>query len=361
MERLSNELPLIRYRHPLPHIDLYENELDILSSAANVAICIDSAIPGCASAILNKLNITSHRILLISESDCLGVRLDEIETIEIRRRFMATPRILLRFKVFQYVLSLKIKDEQFLDTIHQTLTRLISRKSWLPSGYVSRASVGGISRISAKVDENASRAVASTDAGLADLMSLKTFASELKDTIERLHSSSDNSEQIAYKQLLQEYGLSLGVPTASQPLSGNKIETMIDRALASSPAGIMFAHDLFCVINRALKLETVLSPSEFMSCIKSFSSNPAIGVMTIDNYTLVFRRAKFDMNEIQRLVEEMHNEFFKIEDFAKKLNVSDFRLAQSLLTQLELDTGTICRDDGGLFGDLVFYKNTYFR
>ena len=361
MERLCNEIPLFRCQPSKGHTGLYENESDIFRSPHGVGISIDCPVPDRVSGSLIHLNITSHRVILVFEGDYLAIRLDQLGTVEIRKKLFSTPRIDIRFTQSEYVLTLKIKDDQFVDTLHQVLTRLISRRPWVElGGYVERVSIGGLNKISTKLSDHAARTEASTDAGLADLMSLKKFATELKDTIDKLNSSSTDADRAAYKTLVEEYGLSTNAPSISDSSSGSRIESMIDQAIAVHPAGIMFAHDLFCLVNRALKLETVLCPKNFMTIIKNISSsNSSIAVMSIDDYTLVYRKSKFDMKAIEKLVSTL--DFVTVGNFAKLLKVTDLRLARSLLARLELDTGIICRDNGGQFGDLVFFKNTYFR
>lgn len=361
MERLSDESPFFRCRHPAYQNEWFVDESGIYETLAGALIKADCTLPGSEYGLIKQMKVTSHRILLILENDCLAIRLDEIDKVEIRKKFLSTNRLGCTFTNCHFNLSLKIKDDEILNTVYQTLSRLISRQPWLSTGgYLEKASVGGISKISASVTESSARALSCTDTGLVDLMSLKKFANELKETIDKLRSSSDDSEKAAYRDLMNEYGLSADPSQMSHSTTESKIESMINQAVTASPAGIMFAHDLFCLVNRGLKLEAVLTPREFMDIITNLPKDSSIGVMNVDNYTLVYSRGKFHIERIEEVIGKL-GDFFRVDEFAKTLKIADLRLVQSLLTRIEMDTGQICRDNGGEYGDLVFYKNTYFR
>ena len=307
----------------------------------------------------DELQLSSHRLLCKMSGQSMAFRLDEIKSVEIRKRTFHTDRIAMIFNDAVFHVTLTIRDTQLRMAVYQTLSRLITQRPWQESGYRESPSIGGIVTITSRARDAAANAKSVADTGLADISSLKDFASEVKETIQKLRNSANESELSMYKQMLSEYGLDSTVTPCHLTVE-SKIESLIVQAVRSSPQGVLFAHDLYCVINRGLKLETIISPKEFMKTVDSLCRSSAVASMLVDKYTIVYNPSRFDTARISEVILRYDTEFFGIEEFAKLINLTDMRLAQLILIRIELESGIICRDDGGEFGDRVFYKNTYF-
>ena len=300
------------------------------------------------------IRITSHRFIFQALEEHFTIRNDMILDLTVQSSIMRSHKLLLRLANGRSdTLVFKFNDREIRDTVHQTLSRILARKPWVEyGGYRKVESIGGITRVSAQVRDQNKQAESSTDMGLADIEALKRNCQELRETIDKLRDSTNDSDKSVYSSLIEQFGLSTD--------SNITLSSSLEKIVASTPGGVIFAHDLFCLINRKLKMETIFSPNEFMDTLNSLSHSSLIGVVQVGNYSLVISREKFNTKRIREHIKSSRDNIIRVEDFAKILGLSDTLLVQAVLVQIEMESGDICRDDGGEFGDLVFYKNTYF-
>ena len=301
------------------------------------------------------IRITSHRFIFQVLVEHFAVRNDMILDLTVQSSMMRSHKLLLRLANGRSdTLVFKFNDREIRDTVHQTLSRILARKPWVEyGGYRKVESIGGITRVSAQVRDQNKQAESSTDIGLADIEALKRNCEELRETIDKLRDSTNDSDTSVYSSLIEQFGLATD--------SNITLSSLLEKIVASTPVGVIFAHDLFCLINRKLKMETIFSPSEFMDTLKSLSSHSSlIGVVQVGNYSLVLSREKFNTKRIREHIKSSRDNIIRVEDFARTLGLTDTLLVQAVLVQIEMESGDICRDDGGEFGDLVFYRNTYF-
>jgi len=157
-------------------------------------------------------------------------------------------------------------------------------------------------------------------------------------------------------QLLAEYGLldDEGLTTTT-----SQVETYVLSVLQSSPFGALLVHELFCLINRKIGFDRTISPPEFVEIIKSMP-----GCEFVSSDTLVVLKSKFNLEKLnEKLLSYLNSrESCSVNEFAHLVEIpyESESLAYIFLSKIEDDFGSICRDNGGDFEDVVFYKNFYF-
>jgi hypothetical protein len=168
------------------------------------------------------------------------------------------------------------------------------------------------------------------------------------------------------KRLLDQYGFG---EERSDSSNDSRIYELIIKALEAS-LGVIFIHDLFCLVNRRLQLERTISPPEFVDILEGYCNQKlsAISLLSVNKYTLVVLKSKYDIGKLRDAVLEYLDDlsfnspkFISSVEFANECGINDPNLASILLAQIESEFACIVRDSGGEFDDLVFYKNLYFN
>lgn len=226
--------------------------------------------------------------------------------------------------------------------------------------------LGGISRVVRRIDDDSIRQAEVADNGLSDLKSLRASATELGAVIEQIkrkQATGDDSVQLG--SLLDEYGLSSTSSSSQITSTVSQVTGFIESALASRPGGVMLESDLFCLINRRLKLETVLSPSEFHEIVLSLTSRSPrrFDLIQLEGWSVIGLPQVFDSERISELINSYlsNSPFMNVSEFSRMMSFDNSSLALVVLSRIELETGIICRDNGGDFGEIRFYKNEWFK
>ncbi len=231
--------------------------------------------------------------------------------------------------------------------------------------------IGGISRVLRRVDDISTRQSELADDGLSDLKSLRTRSRELITLVQQIERNMASAEEShSLRALLDEYGLAGSVVNKALPDSQcSSVSAIVSAALGTRPGGAMLESDLFCLVNRSSRLESVLSPTEFHEIITSLcrkSGAPLFSLVQLEGWSIIVLRRLFDVHAMFSKLEH----YFAGDPAKSYISVSEFRLLMSYessslalvgLSRIERDLGTICRDNGGDFGEVRFYENLYFR
>lgn len=233
------------------------------------------------------------------------------------------------------------------------------------------AMLGGIARVLKRVDDISNQQSELADAGLSDLTSLRANARDLATLIEQIERNRlPGEDSTCIRALLSEYGLGSNSAlccTSSGAIS--QVSAFVAAGLRSRPSGAMLESDLFCLVNRRLRLEAVLSPKEFHEIIISMSSADACSefeLIQLEGWSLVVLRGVFDLSAIYGKLDAYFENApekpsIDVPQFKQLMGYDNASLALVVLSRIEKEIGAICRDNGGDFGVTQFYRNLYFR
>ena len=242
---------------------------------------------------VRELCCTSHRLHYASGNGVVGIRLDSVIRASVRGGFLRPPKLVLEIRrEVGLELSIRVGAKDEFNGILAAVNRAIADQVWIRTGgFISHPRLGGVSRVVARVDQSAYRQGIQIDSGLSDLESVRANAKQLKETISNLKRGGSDPEVSEINALLSEYGLLSSVETSSS--SGDSSIEPLVRAAVSSANGVMLVHDLFCLINRKLRIERSLAPKEF---IGTLSRIPSVQLINVCGYKVVISLRLTDIN-----------------------------------------------------------------
>ena len=253
-------------------------------------------------------------------------------------------------------LSVRIEDRVQFDVMVEAISRAISAKAWLRTGgFTFKAAIGGIGRLIAQMENSANKQAALMDAGMSDLESLKSNAKELINLISRMKRGTNADEISQIDSLLKEYGLLGESQTAMAPTVRTSALAPLVLPAISAANGVILVHDLFCLVNRKLKLEKLYAPKEFMEELRAMSN---VHVLTVCHYNLVVNINEKDLNStVVALLESKHAKM-NLSDLAASLRIGNQFVLNLLLLKVEELFGCIVRDADPL-GQTEWYLNPW--
>ena len=204
-----------------------------------------------------------------------------------------------------------------------------------------RPTLGGISRVVARLETVANKQESTVDAGLADLESMKKNANELKDLISTLKRGGGSPELSEMDELLSEYGLfNAGNEITQSDKSESSIAPHVSAAVQAAD-GVILVHDLFCLINRKMKLERIYSPREFLSELYRI---PSVSMVKVLGYTVI---VSLKLNEINsRLLKCLQEKDGRSDsEVSEILGIRNLVVLRLLLIKAEENYGQVVRDD----------------
>jgi hypothetical protein len=205
--------------------------------------------------------------------------------------------------------------------------------------------LGGIARVVARIEQKSNQQGLLLDAGLSDLDALRSNANELRDMINTMVANANGNEISEIDSLLKEYGLfDKGKDAATaQPrqMSDSKsgISSIVESAVRGA-GGVILLHDLFCLVNRKLKLERIYSPREFLDEMTRISS---INMFIVEGYRVVVSLKLDELDQrLQSVLKEIDGK--SESDLSSELGISNPVVLHLLLLKVEEIFGRIVRD-----------------
>ncbi len=297
---------------------------------------------------VRSLTCTSHRIHYKTNDNVLAIRLDSVSSFETRGGLLKSKKIVLLLVNggTHHEVSLRLTDKARFDSLVAVLSDVIREKAWLKSGgLIPKPVLGGIARVVARIEERSSNQGILLDAGLSDLDSLRANARELKELINSLMMSSNSNEASGIASLLREYGLfDTSSATGFTRVEGSMMEesrlsAIVNSALRSA-GGVILIHDLFCLVNRTLKLEKIFSPLQFLDHIARI---PSVQVVIVNGYRVVVSLNLEELNE--KVCSFLKEEDGLSEgDISSKLEIANLVVLHLLLLKVEETYGRVVRD-----------------
>lgn len=294
------------------------------------------------------LDCTTHRIHFTVDDDVLGVRFDSVVKFETRGGLVKSKKLVLMFASGDemHEISIRVLDKSRFDSLLSVLTSTLQEKAWLKSGgFVPKPILGGISRVIARIEKKSNQQGALLDEGLSDLNALKANAKELRDMINSMVSMADGSEVSEINSLLKEYGLfenhkdNVNSGNQASGPSRSSISNIVDSAVQGA-GGVILLHDLFCLVNRKLKLERIYSPRHFLD---ELTRIPSINMFSVNGYRVVVSLRLEDLD--LRLQTLLNQNCGKTEvDICAELGINNQVVLHLLLLKVEEIFGRIIRD-----------------
>jgi hypothetical protein len=292
---------------------------------------------------VKNLTCTTHRLHYARGGEIQAIRLDTVISFELRGGFLKPKKLVfhIRRDIGSCEFSLRLAERDQLESLISAVSSSLQEKRWQRTGgFVLRPIMGGLSRVVARVEQVAHNQGLVLDSGLADLDSMRKCANELKDVITQLKRGGNSEELSEIDKLLSEYGLFdhdfTSLINPEQNLSS------IVLSAVHSAGGVILLHDLFCLVNRKLKLERVFSPKEFLNQVSRMTS---VTVMVIRAYKIV----------VSLNLEQVHAKLLSVLSdstagtsesiLAGKLQISNIVVLHLLLLKVEELYGRIIRDD----------------
>lgn len=314
-----------------------------------------------------RARVTTHRLYWKSAAAevWLAVRLDGVIGAECLGGFLRARACVLQLQSGG-TLSVRAPDAARTDELRDQVAVVVREARWL-QGSFEASSMGGLQAILARKAVQRQAVEESLDLALADLKSLRQYAADTAAIARRVaQRSAEPGEAAGVQKLLEEFGL-LGAdgklvagPSLGAGLSEEEadVERVCVAALERRGGfGMMLAHDVFCLVNRA-RGTAQLSPEEVMSAIKkccrpggrlllkSLGSTGALAVSLAST-----NQARID-EKLLSLAQEWPLSAFRVAT-ALQITASE---AQYLLRDAE-SRAVVIRDDA--HDGLYFYRNFF--
>jgi hypothetical protein len=184
---------------------------------------------------------------------------------------------------------------------------------------------------------------------------MKANAKNLQELLNSLKRGATDEETGAVAALLREYGLGEGFHNVPNGLSSSDfLENMVKSAVGVSN-GVILIHDLFCLINRGLKLERIFSPKEFLAELRGMKS---VQIMEISGYKIVVNLTLSDLNA--KVVDFLvRNTMASVSEISSRLEIGNPRILSLLLGKIAQTFGGIVLDSQA-HPEQVWYLNRFF-
>ena len=302
-----------------------------------------------------KLCTTSHRIYYTSGHEAHGVRFDTVLALCTRGGLLKPKKLVIQLRdgTRSTGVSIRISDKAEFDSCMDALTRALRDRAWVASGgFIPRAVVGGLARVMARVENAAIMNTAVLDAGLSDLESLRSNAEDLVDLISRLKRGGDKDETNEIDRLLKEFGLMQPVKsTGGSSGSDAALPQLVDAAITAAN-GVLLIHDLYCLVNRKLKLEKLFSPPEFLAELKRM---PSVQLLQVMKYVIVLNRKLVDVDSVAfKVLSDRTGQ--SLAELAQPIGIGNEMVLNLVLLKVEETYGRIARDEDR-FGSTKWYLN----
>lgn len=305
---------------------------------------------------VEKFKVTTHRLLYTDGGEDIALHLNLVIRIEVRGGLMNPKKLLLttRSSDSEHKFHLRTFNRGRFDELVRVIQESLRAQAWLKTeGFVPRAIIGGVSRVVRKLNTEEQMHSEVVDSGLVDLQSLKANARILQDLIDSLkREATDINSAGALRALLQDYGL--GETGESHPKGTGNLMGLVESAISASN-GVILIHDLFCLINRKLKLEKIYSPRQFLKELQSMSSS--LYILEISRYKIVM---KIKLHDLNAMVVGILKERQRLgnSDISLILKIGNPRVVSLLLTRIEETYGNIVKD-GQADPDPEWYLNNF--
>lgn len=313
-----------------------------------------------------NLSVSTHRVYYSKGKEFFCFRLDMIESIDLHGWWWQPKKVVLQLNagIAKGRISIRFGSRFWLNKFVDGLSQAKTRREWEETkGFNAKASVGGIQRVLARAANESIYQTSLIDAGMSDLNLLKSNATEVLANLGKLNRGSSQAERVDFCKLLDEF---VGLETSGEfgkasNLSLDAFEQQCLCALRCAlecSSGAMLFHDAFCLLNRSLKLERILSPGDFLELVSKLHPH-GVGTVEFSNYKLLVLSTRFDVATISAAALKLLGETasFTVAEFGKILAIANLVLVRVILEQVERELGSICRDNGGEFGDLRFFSS----
>ena len=303
---------------------------------------------------VSGLTTTSHRIYYSDGRESVSIRLDKVRSFGIRGGWFGKKKAVLVVEPSEEI-SIRFDTDDNMRHFLEILEKSLSARAWIASaGYSVRASLGGLSRVVNRVDQVSSYEGSLIDIGLTDLDGMKKYVAELISVLDKLKRSSLGKNEGYVEALLHEYGLDGG-----SSLVDNSAVGQLQKIL-NSFNGIILYHDGFCLLNRALRLERIYTPFEFVQLVRE-----NFGTLSVGNYLLIIDQSKFNFSRMERKIasyfQQNGNSALTIPEASIILQIPADNITLLILGKIELEkNASICRDNGNLLdSEIKYYKNRF--
>jgi hypothetical protein len=150
-------------------------------------------------------------------------------------------------------------------------------------------------------------------------------------------------------KLLDDFGI-LSSTSSFETISEAGLASIVQTAVSSSH-GVMLVHDLFCLVNRKLQIERILSPKEFLLELSRIAS---IQVLDVCGYKVVISLRVADLNS--KTTEFLRTRGPQTEEaIGRYLGLTSPHVLHLLLLKAEESLGTLLRDQ---HENVTWYVNT---
>ena len=297
-------------------------------------------------ADVSELTCTTHRLQFFSGNRVVFVRMSHISEVTTRGGFLKSKKIVLPFRELEGYLEIRLPGRDTFDKLFVALSSVLAEKRWsLTGASIAAPTLGGISRLMARMEQAAGAQSMLIDSGLSDLESMRRKAEELSSLIANLKRGSSDVESSEIDALLTEFGLlNLSdeglLPRAKEAATDSSIAKLVIAAVESADR-VILVHDLFCLINRRLKLERIFTPKEFLAELSKIRS---IEIISICGYKVVVSLRLPALHDL--LLNELQKSDGQSEDdLSVKLRVGNRLVFHLLLLKIEESFGKVVRDE----------------
>ena len=297
---------------------------------------------------VQKFRVTSHRIMYRDGSELLALPLDVVDNIEVRGGIFKPKKVVLKVINGGSFLYFNVRSEgsKRTDVLDCVISEALRTRAWVRTeGFVPSARIGGITRVEAKLGVDADHQSELVDRGFVDLQSMKANAKSLEDLLDSLKRNTNEQAAGQVNALLREYGLCEVQGHAHEEGSG-VLKDMVESVLTAT-SGVILIHDLFCLVNRRLRLEKIFSPKQFLEELKFVES---IQVLQVFGYKIIVNLKLPDLN--QKLIEHLqqHNKS-SVSEITTVLKIGNHTVLSLLLRRIEEMYGDVVRDDKTGYGE----------
>lgn len=330
-----------------------EGETEVVSIRSPCVIQIRET-PSKEYSSADSLNLTSHRLYYEMNRDIVAAKLSSLRNIETRGGLLRSKKLVLTFNDDTRILEMNIRlsDTRHFQQMLQRLKEIWLQKTWTTTPqYLPRPKIGGINRVMIRSDNAALANKALIDSGLSDLTSLRANARGLTDVLKRLRREGTSEEINQIEYLLLEYGLVQNGATSASP-EPHLVE-MVQSALKNAQ-GVMLIHDMYCLINRKLRLEKLYTPKQFLLEIQSIKS---IDCVVILGYRILLSLSLSDLN--RKVVGVLTDiPFLSTQEMSENVGIGNTVVLKLLLLKAEEMFGEIVRDEDE-FGQINWYRSIF--
>jgi hypothetical protein len=304
---------------------------------------------------VNSLHITSHRLYYFKDGNIFAVNLNTVQDIQQRGGFLRSRKIVISLCLNEQSceISVRIKHvHQFHEVLHR-LREVWTRKAWvIYRGNTPMNQIGGISRVLQRVDHTAVTKQSIIDSGFSDFSSLRGNAKGLSEVLERIKRDGTTEELNEIDALLSHYGL---VPSGNSSVPCNMVLSDIVESAVKAAEGVIMIHDLYCLVNRKLRLEKLYTPREFLLEIQSIKSVECISIL---GYRAIINLSLLNLNRrVVILVTQIP--YLSTKQVGENVNIGNAVVLKLLLLKIEEEFGEIVRDEDDL-GQINWYRNIFY-